>query len=282
MERRRSLPMVSWSKHLQYFALLGVALSFLSGCGKSNGKLPEIEFRHGVPKRADAIGYVPAFGGAGGGESFAWDENKDPQEKVIKTVALREEAATAAHPDFVIVQEGETLFSISQKYQVTGGDIITFNKLKPPYTVNAGQKLWLREPLSEEASAPTSLKPQVKKSAYHRPVSARLTLSPDQKKATAVITRTASVSASQPGEVIYTGKQVKELGMTVLVQHPDNVVTVYGGLSEILVSQGQKVQAGDLLGKVMPESGATQALFHFEIRKGLKPVPMAGLVSLDG
>ena len=44
-------------------------------------------------------------------------------------------------PSTLIVQEGETLFIISQQYGVSWPDIAEANNLAPPYIIYAGQSL---------------------------------------------------------------------------------------------------------------------------------------------
>ena len=57
-----------------------------------------------------------------------------------------------------------------------------------------------------------------------------------------------SVGAAAPGKVIHAGA-LRGFGTTVIVGHADNVVTVYGNLSDAAVSAGREVQSGTVLGR---------------------------------
>lgn len=60
-----------------------------------------------------------------------------------------------------------------------------------------------------------------------------------------------------PGQVMELSSN--EDGRTVLVKHSDNLFSLYGGLKEILVEEGSKVNANQILGK-------TGEHFYIEIR----------------
>jgi len=55
--------------------------------------------------------------------------------------------ATRDRPATIQVQRGDTLFSLSEKYQVALQPLIERNSLQPPYALNAGQTLKLPPPL---------------------------------------------------------------------------------------------------------------------------------------
>lgn len=48
-----------------------------------------------------------------------------------------------SRPDFVVINKGDTLYSISRAFDVPMREIIEANNLKPPYTLSIGQKLRL-------------------------------------------------------------------------------------------------------------------------------------------
>ena len=56
-------------------------------------------------------------------------------------------------------------------------------------------------------------------------------------------------------------------GWVVIVQHTDNVLTVYGGLSSVAVAQGQHISAGQTVGVTggSPLYGATAAIFQLNV-----------------
>jgi murein DD-endopeptidase MepM/ murein hydrolase activator NlpD len=67
------------------------------------------------------------------------------------------------------------------------------------------------------------------------------------------------------GRVVFAGVYAG-YGKLVTVEHHDGRTTLYGHLSEILVNPGQKVAAGDLLGRVGSTGASTGSHLHFELR----------------
>ncbi len=64
---------------------------------------------------------------------------------------------TRDRPASVRVQTGDTLFSLSEKYQVALQPLIDLNRLKKPYNLNKGQVLHLPAPLSYRVNAGDTL-----------------------------------------------------------------------------------------------------------------------------
>lgn len=82
----------------------------------------------------------------------------------------------------------------------------------------------------------------------------------------------SSVKAAENGVVIYAGDGLKEFGNTVLIRHENNIVTVYGHNSKILVQRGQKIRRGDEIAKSGMSGNASTPRVHFEVRKNSSPV----------
>lgn len=74
------------------------------------------------------------------------------------------------------------------------------------------------------------------------------------------------VRAAAAGKVVYSGGDVPGFGVTVLIQHDDGWVTVYGHLARADVRMQQQVQAGEQIGQVGTTGGVSQPQLHFEIR----------------
>jgi murein DD-endopeptidase MepM/ murein hydrolase activator NlpD len=70
-----------------------------------------------------------------------------------------------------------------------------------------------------------------------------------------------NVVSSRSGRVVYLDNDFRGYGKTIIIEHPEDFLTVYSGNSEILIKNGDEVKAGDLIAK----SGK---LLHFQIRKG--------------
>jgi len=59
-----------------------------------------------------------------------------------------------------------------------------------------------------------------------------------------------------------------EYGLYVLLDHPEGYQTMYGHLSRIIVTDGQNVEAGELIGLSGNSGRSTAPHLHFEIRQG--------------
>lgn len=55
-------------------------------------------------------------------------------------------------------------------------------------------------------------------------------------------------------------------GKTIEIKHPNNVYSLYAHLNEILVSKGQMVKRGQLIGRVGSTGSATGPHLHFELK----------------
>lgn len=73
------------------------------------------------------------------------------------------------------------------------------------------------------------------------------------------------------GVVTFTGRK-GGYGLTVIIDHGDGVATLYGHNSNILVSEGQRVEKGDLISKVGSTGRSSGPHLHYEVRKEGSPV----------
>jgi septal ring factor EnvC (AmiA/AmiB activator) len=80
------------------------------------------------------------------------------------------------------------------------------------------------------------------------------------------------VRAVAKGRVDYTSEDFGTYGEMVILNHGDGYYTLYGHLSEILVSVGQQVAPGQVIAR-SGESGSLKGpIVHFEVRKGGTPL----------
>lgn len=76
-----------------------------------------------------------------------------------------------------------------------------------------------------------------------------------------------SVVAAAGGTVVLAGYS-GGYGKCVIINHGNNIYTLYGHLSSYIVSNGQKVTAGQKIGGVGSTGNSTGPHLHFEVRKG--------------
>lgn len=91
-----------------------------------------------------------------------------------------------------------------------------------------------------------------------------------------------NVRAVAFGKVVFAGL-MRGFGLTVVLDHASGYFTVYAGLANTAVSEGQVVREGDILGKVERLPGDDAVNLYFEIRRGSDPLnPMDYLASQKG
>ncbi|EGF90318.1 lipoprotein nlpD [Asticcacaulis biprosthecium C19] len=74
------------------------------------------------------------------------------------------------------------------------------------------------------------------------------------------------VVAAADGVVVYQGDQVRELGNTIYIKHPNGWYTGYSHLSAMKVTNNQKVTKGQVIGTVGQSGTIDQPQLHFEVR----------------
>jgi murein DD-endopeptidase MepM/ murein hydrolase activator NlpD len=93
------------------------------------------------------------------------------------------------------------------------------------------------------------------------------------------------VLAAADGEVVYAGSGIRGYGNLVVLQHPGDLLTVYAHNSQVFVTPGQSVRAGERIAAVGQTGRATGPHLHFEVRQGQiprDPVPYLPTLSSSG
>lgn len=80
------------------------------------------------------------------------------------------------------------------------------------------------------------------------------------------------VRVSAPGVIVFAGRDSGGYGTTVVVDHGGDVQTLYGHLSGLYVSEGDRVRGGTAIGAVGSSGRATGVHLHYEVRVGNVPV----------
>ncbi|EJF81650.1 Murein hydrolase activator NlpD precursor [Candidatus Bartonella washoeensis] len=111
------------------------------------------------------------------------------------------------------------------------------------------------------------------------PVRGRLLSQFGQKKGTTTnrgidiaVPEGSSVKAAENGIVIYASDGLKELGNVVMIRHEDNVITIYGYNSKLVVNRGQRIRRGDEIAKSGVSGDVKTPRVYFEVRKNSLPV----------
>ncbi len=200
-----------------------------------------------------------------------------------------------------VVERGQTLFRISQAYQVKVTVLMEANHLKPSTPLKVGQRLFipgtnavkkvetyrpltaqerevLERSLSDEVVTlppPTEPpRPRVKTDAelvwpIMGPINSPF--GPRWGKFHAGIDIGSpsyqEVVAALDGEVIYANETQGPLGKAVVLQHAHGLRTVYAHLSIIIAHEADTVRQGQAIAGVGDTGRATGPHLHFEVRK---------------
>ena len=195
------------------------------------------------------------------------------------------------------VKEGDTLSSIAQKYSATREEILGFkgNEIKDADALALGMEIMVPggvKPVEAPirlASAQPSLNPAPRAAAAPLPVAAppatatgQMTwptygpiyswFSAGHKGLDISPSYGTPVSAADSGVVASTTYDRWGYGYLITVDHGNGYSTWYAHLSEILVSPGQRVGRGEVVGRVGMSGYATGPHLHFEVRAGGVPV----------
>jgi murein DD-endopeptidase MepM/ murein hydrolase activator NlpD len=80
----------------------------------------------------------------------------------------------------------------------------------------------------------------------------------------------SKVRATADGVVVLAG-WYGDYGKTVIIRHPSGYLTLYAHLSQIDVKEGQRVKAGDVVGRVGSTGRSTGPHLHYEVIRDNKP-----------
>lgn len=200
------------------------------------------------------------------------------------------------------VQAGDTLYSISFRYNLDFRRVAAANNIPPPYTIVPGQVIRLTEsaaatpatPPSSSAAAPapstsgSGASSQSSASTSPPPAAASMPVTNWRWPVEGNIVRTfsaapsgskgidisapmgESVVAAADGRVVYAGDGLRGYGNLIILEHAGRVLSAYAFASVIKVTEQQEVKQGDVIAEV--GARGEEPLLHFEIRQDGRPV----------
>jgi murein DD-endopeptidase MepM/ murein hydrolase activator NlpD len=80
------------------------------------------------------------------------------------------------------------------------------------------------------------------------------------------------IHAAADGIVTYAGNDLKSYGNLALIRHAGDYVTAYAHADRFLVSRGDHVAKGQVIGYAGSTGDVSSPQLHFEIRRGVEPV----------
>lgn len=213
------------------------------------------------------------------------------------------------------VGEGDTLYSIAWRYGIDWRTLARRNRIDAPYTIFPGQRLYvLRNAPSGGSTASGQRAPETtaqSSSTRTEPASAGASPGSGSEGGSSTppsapprwqwplegeVVRGFSTAGSRlnkgidirgasgepiravsDGEVVYAGTGLRGHRQLVIVKHDATWLSAYAHNSRPLVTEGERVGAGDAVARLEGDSERARML-HFEIRREGKPVDPAGLL----
>lgn len=191
------------------------------------------------------------------------------------------------------VQDGETGFAIAMEYGVPWSAIAAASGIDPKKPLRPGQKLVIPT-LTRAAAPPPGPAPTPAPSAtspaipltekppekLRWPLSGKVRRDFIARKGQAawhdgldiLADEGTAVRASGKGTVIFAGEGPPDYGLTVIVHHGGRWTTTYANLGKVTVKDGEKIKAGERIGKVGMSGNARQPQLHYELRRNRVPL----------
>ncbi len=176
------------------------------------------------------------------------------------------------------VEEGQTLYRIAHAYRVDLRELMEENGIDDPRTLRTGQPLWIPGATHPIRVPPYRAGRQARSrllgKEWIRPVTGRISSrfgSRDghpHEGVDILAERGTPVRAAAYGLVIYAGDGMRGYGNAVVLDHGEEITTLYGHLDRIQVQSGDVVAPGQRIGTVGDTGNATTPHLHFELRVG--------------
>jgi lipoprotein NlpD len=180
------------------------------------------------------------------------------------------------------VERNESLSDIAKAYDVDLQHLAEVNNLRPPYSIEAGTKVFVpgasrQRPVAVRQKPPTEeLRVQDFGGILAWPVKGKIVSEYGvrggiQYNGIGIQAKEGTpVTAAADGRIGHVGT-IKGYGKVVLIEHADRLVTVYAHLKEIRVANDQSVKRGEIIGTVGTSGRVETPSLYFEVRSRSKP-----------
>ncbi|WP_207775198.1 peptidoglycan DD-metalloendopeptidase family protein [Tamilnaduibacter salinus] len=211
-----------------------------------------------------------------------------------------------------VVQQGETLYSISMRYGRDYRELGDANGLSPPYHLDVGQviRLDVRGEIPDHSTTASRSATAPKPSPSPEPDETSVASSPSSPSPSPTPSQSGGaidwrwpgsgtvlagystsgkvnkgidldgqagdpVRAAAHGKVVYAGNGLLGYGNLIIINHNERYLSAYAHNRAMLVKEGEDVAAGQTIAE-MGSSGTSRTKLHFEIRKNGEPVNPLG------
>lgn len=214
------------------------------------------------------------------------------------------------------VRSGDTLYNIANKYATDYQVLARRNRIRYPYRIYIGQRLYLKGTAPHSSYIPL---PKKKKKMLHRrrthtkkaprqdvaksrrakrtsktkyphrvhlhwPVRGKVTDKFGIRHGRAhdgidiSVQEGTPVHAAAAGDVVYSNHQLTGYGNLIIIRHTRDMFTAYAHNQKNIARRGKHVKRGDVIAYAGHTGRASDSNLHFEIRRGPTPVnPLAYL-----
>ena len=171
-----------------------------------------------------------------------------------------------------IVRPGDTLFGISWRYGLDMQEFARWNGISDPNRILVGQRLHTQPPRGVMRTPVYT--PQISSAGqpgWSWPTQGRVVreydpATPGGQGLKITGSRGQAIRAARDGEVAYVGSGLSGFGRMIILRHEDKVLSAYGYLADVQVSEKQRVQRGQQIA-TMGISPQNIPALHFETRK---------------
>ncbi|MGA6994596.1 MAG: LysM peptidoglycan-binding domain-containing M23 family metallopeptidase [Candidatus Deferrimicrobiaceae bacterium] len=175
------------------------------------------------------------------------------------------------------VERGQTAYRIARSYGIDTHSLLEENDIDDPRTLQPGQMLWIPGATGSR-DVPSMEFPETSS----RLTGKRLVMPLDGTISSGFGRRSGRrhqgidilapggtpIRSAGYGVVLYAGNGMRGYGNAIIIDHGDDVTTLYGHLRRIRVKSGDAVAPGGVIGTVGETGNATTTHLHFELRLG--------------
>jgi murein DD-endopeptidase MepM/ murein hydrolase activator NlpD len=198
-------------------------------------------------------------------------------------VLLERPSPPAKKGIYHLVERHQTLYRICKTYGVDIKEVASPNGITDPSKIQTGQRIFIpgaKKVLKVEiyiddvvAESSDKEKGVYKKLDFLWPIEGTISDAFDESESKRhqgidIISPLGTpIKASNSGTVIYCGNTIKGYGNLIILRHSEEFVTVYAHNHMNLVGEGDRVERGQIIGKVGQTGRASGPHLHFEIRR---------------
>lgn len=203
-------------------------------------------------------------------------------------------SSSPSRPDTYTVKRGDTVYAIAFRYKLDYNELARWNGIGRDYLIHPGQVLRLQPPRGSVAKSSPSPGPRTSPRAGTAPVPRAslppqpvgppvpwqwpvdtgipmLTTRPNGGQGLTINGQLGQeIRAAGPGRVVYSGSGLLGYGQLVIIKHNETYLSAYGHTQEVIVHEGEDVNAGQRVATMGPGPQGAPMLY-FEIRTNGTP-----------